>query len=67
MLEGGEKLGPSIIPGNPDASPLIQYVRGKLQPQMPKDEYPLSDEELRVIRMWIAAGAVDDSSGEAQP
>ncbi len=64
MLEGGEKLGPAIVPGNPDASPLIQYVRGELQPQMPKDEYPLSDEELRELRMWIAAGAVDDSNGE---
>ncbi|GMV92704.1 MAG: hypothetical protein AMXMBFR82_24820 [Candidatus Hydrogenedentota bacterium] len=61
MLLGGEKLGPSIIPGNPDASTLIQYVRGVLQPQMPKDEYPLMDDELRLLRMWIAAGAVDDS------
>jgi uncharacterized membrane protein len=62
ILKGGEKLGPAIIPGNPDASTLIQYVRGQLQPQMPKDEYPLIDEELRLLRMWIAAGAVDDST-----
>lgn len=61
LLAGGEKLGPSIIPGNPDASTLIQYVRGVLQPQMPKDEYPLTNEELRLLRMWIAAGAIDDS------
>jgi hypothetical protein len=67
MLKGGEKLGPSIIPGNPDASTVIQYIRGELQPQMPKDEFPLVDDELRTLRMWIAAGATDDSANAIAP
>ena len=67
LLKGGEKLGPAIVPGNPDASTLIKYVRGELQPQMPKDEFPLVDDELRLLRMWIAAGAVDDSDSAGTP
>lgn len=67
MLAGGEKLGPSIVPGNPDASTIVQYIRGQLQPQMPKDELPLVDGELRTLRMWIAAGAVDDSADAETP
>jgi uncharacterized membrane protein len=61
MLEGGEKAGPAIVPGDPDTSPMILYIRGILKPQMPKRQPPLSEEELHVLRMWIQAGAVDDS------
>lgn len=62
MLEGGKKAGPGIVPGDPDASPVVKYIRGELRPQMPKGEDPLTAEELHLIRMWIAAGAVDDSA-----
>ncbi len=62
MIAGGQKAGASIIPGDPDSSPLIQYIRGMLKPQMPKRKPPLSDDELHVLRSWIQAGAVDDSA-----
>ena len=65
LLQGGKKAGPAIIPGNPDASPIIKYLRGAMQPRMPKGEEPLEADEVRLVRMWIAAGAVDDSA--AQP
>ncbi|MCC6695640.1 MAG: hypothetical protein IT365_08415 [Candidatus Hydrogenedentes bacterium] len=65
MLLGGDKAGAAIIPGNPDASPLVKYCRGELQPQMPKGEDPIYPEELRLLRMWIAAGAPDDSATAA--
>lgn len=65
MILGGDKAGASIIPGNPDASPLVKYCRGELRPQMPKGEDPIYPEELRLLRMWIAAGAVDDSAAAA--
>lgn len=65
MLQGGQKSGASIIPGDPDNSPLILYIRGVLKPQMPKRRDPLSEEEVHVLRMWIQAGAVDDSSEAA--
>ncbi|GMV99451.1 MAG: hypothetical protein AMXMBFR84_05900 [Candidatus Hydrogenedentota bacterium] len=66
MLKGGKKSGPSIIPGDPDASPLIRYIRGELQPQMPEDEEPLADDELHLLRQWIAAGARTDGETSAQ-
>ena len=57
VMGEGDKSGPLVIPHDPDASPLVQYIRGELQPQMPRNEPPLSDDDLHVIRMWIAAGA----------
>ncbi|HEY3128489.1 MAG TPA: PSD1 and planctomycete cytochrome C domain-containing protein [Acidobacteriota bacterium] len=77
LLRGGKKAGSAIIPGKPDESPLVQYIEGRRQPQMPKGRAPLSDEEIALFRMWIEAGAVDDSpivdagrdhrSGAAEP
>jgi uncharacterized membrane protein len=61
LLEGGDKYGPAIVPGEPDKSTTVLYSRGLLQPRMPKDEWPLDEEQIHIIRMWIAAGANDDS------
>jgi hypothetical protein len=61
LLKGGEKYGPAIIPGNPDGSTTIKYVRGELLPRMPKEDVPLDPEQVHILRMWIAAGAIDDS------
>ncbi|MBM3290684.1 MAG: DUF1549 domain-containing protein, partial [Candidatus Hydrogenedentes bacterium] len=63
MTEGGKKGGVGIVPGQPDEGSLVKYIRGVMQPQMPKGEDPLTEDQLHVIRQWIAAGAVDDSSG----
>ncbi|MCL4735953.1 MAG: hypothetical protein KJ050_13555, partial [Candidatus Omnitrophica bacterium] len=49
MQEGGS-AGPGVIPGKPDDSSLVQYVRGILQPRMPKEEPPLSEDEVHLIR-----------------
>lgn len=62
MMEGGKKGGKGIVPGKPDEGSLVKYIRGELRPQMPKGEDPLTEGQLHVIRMWIAAGAVDDSA-----
>jgi len=49
-LEGGNS-GPAIVPGDPEASLLIQV-------QSPGDHQgQLSDQELDLIQEWIAAGA----------
>jgi uncharacterized membrane protein len=66
LLKAGEKAGPGVIPGDPDNSSLVQYVRGEFQPRMPKREPPLPVEELHVFRMWIAAGAKNDSPEQMQ-
>lgn len=65
MMKGGKKGGPGIIPGNPDESSIIKYIRGIAKPRMPEDEPPLPDEMLHTLRMWIAAGAPDDSAAPA--
>jgi len=62
LLKGGKKAGPAIVPGKPDESPLVQFVRGLRDPQMPKGNPPLSEDEVHLIRQWIFAGANDDSA-----
>ena len=61
MLMEGKKAGAGVIPGDPDNSSVVKYIRGELKPRMPKRKPALSVEELHVIRMWIAAGAKDDT------
>jgi hypothetical protein len=66
LMKGGKKGGPGIVPGKPDESSIVKYIRGLADgPQMPKGETPLSENELHLIRSWIAAGAVDDSGRTA--
>ncbi len=61
MLRGGRR-GPSVVPGKGSESPLIQFMTGKRQPQMPpKTSIPL--DKIDVIRRWIDQGAkVDDAN-----
>jgi uncharacterized membrane protein len=61
MLEEGKKAGPGVIPGEPDNSSMVKYIRGEFNPIMPEDADPLTEDELHVIRLWIAAGAIDDT------
>src|SRR5665213_1363154 len=62
LKKKGKKAGPGVIPGKPDESAVVQYIRGLADaPQMPKGELILSEQELHLIRSWIAAGAVDDT------
>jgi len=65
LLQGGKKAGPAIVPGKPDESAVVQFVRGLREPQMPKGNPPLSEEDLHLIRQWIFAGARDDSASLA--
>lgn len=55
-LEGGRN-GPVIRPGNGSGSLLIHRVRGEVEPQMPKDEDPLSAAQIALLRLWIDQGA----------
>ncbi len=63
----GKKAGRAIIPGDPDASPFIKYIRGELKPQMPKGEKPISPDELHALRVWIKAGALEGPAPAASP
>lgn len=53
ILRGGALKGPSVLAGNAEASPLIQYLRGEKQPAMPLGEPPLPEEEIALIAAWI--------------
>ncbi|BDI30793.1 hypothetical protein CCAX7_28440 [Capsulimonas corticalis] len=61
LLKGGAR-GPAIVAGKPDASLLVQYVRGIKSPRMPIGNGALSVDEIHLIREWILAGAHDDSA-----
>lgn len=47
----------SVVPGDPAASPMVQYVRGTRNPRMPIGRAPLSEADTKAIEAWIAAGA----------
>ncbi len=55
LLRGGES-GPAVVPGEPDASPIVAKVSGD-RPAMPPVGEPLSRDEIAALRAWIAAGA----------
>ncbi|MCC6671307.1 MAG: PSD1 domain-containing protein [Planctomycetes bacterium] len=54
----GGRSGKVIVPGDPDASPLVQrLVDPDPRRRMPRKEAPLPAGEVAVLRAWIAAGA----------
>jgi ankyrin repeat protein len=63
LLKGGQSKEPAIIPGKPDASPLIRFVTDQVEdlempPMSKRSKYPaLTSEEIGRIKEWIAAGA----------
>ncbi len=65
ILQGG-KRGPSIIPGDPDNSLLIQAVRQTGDLKMPKDS-KLDDQEVADLVAWVKMGAPWDPLDHAKP
>jgi hypothetical protein len=55
-LDGGRN-GPAIRPGNSTRSLLVHRVTGAVEPQMPKDEDPLTPGQVALLRRWIDQGA----------
>ena len=52
---------PVIVPGKPEESPLVRYIRSddpELQMPPPKSHRQLKPEEKELIERWIAEGAV---------
>jgi mono/diheme cytochrome c family protein len=57
---GGESGAPAIVPGDPDASQLIQriIVHDDAERMPPADTKPrLTEKQIETLRKWIAAGA----------
>jgi hypothetical protein len=64
-MKTGGRSGPVLVPGNPQASLLMQrLVAPNPQQRMPRMGEPLAQEELRTIAQWIAAGAPFDGTDE---
>ena len=70
MLKGG-KHGPAIVAGKSDESLLFRMSAHRVNPVMPpvdkKEAKPLTPEELGLLKLWIDAGAKDDSAESPGP
>jgi Tol biopolymer transport system component len=66
-LRAGGDSGPAIVPGDAEASLMMQLVRGDVEPRMPPDDQEgPQGKELQLLTDWINAGApgpADDSAG----
>lgn len=57
MIKGG-KSGPALVPGKPEESLLIKLAgRTAVPPMPPKEDEPLTPEELALVKLWVAQGA----------
>ncbi len=58
MVKGGD-AGPSVIPGNPDESPLIEAIRYKDESLRMPPKTPLSPDQVADFEAWVKMGAPD--------
>jgi len=65
-LDGGRN-GPAIRPGNSARSLLLHRITGVVEPQMPKDEDPLTPAQIALVRRWIDQGARETASSLPAP
>ncbi|MEX1231670.1 MAG: DUF1553 domain-containing protein [Planctomycetaceae bacterium] len=64
VLKGGES-GTVIVAGKPEESPLYEAVRDHYMPPEDEGERPLSDQQVKLVRRWIAGGANFGSAADA--
>jgi len=64
LIAGGESGEASIVPGEPDASPLVKSIEWDGLEMPPKENDRLSEDQIATIRAWIAAGAPWPSDDE---
>ena len=69
LLQAGESGQPSITPGKPEMSYLVEQItaHGEEKPAMPKGRTPLSAVEVGLIERWIRQGAKNDSPAVEGP
>ncbi len=57
-FRGGDSTLPVLVPGKPEESELFRRVTSTDQTErMPADGNPLNEEEIALLRRWIAQGA----------
>ncbi|MFM8892311.1 MAG: DUF1549 domain-containing protein, partial [Planctomycetia bacterium] len=57
-VSGGDGGVPTIVPGDPAASPLMRFISGTGDLAMPPEGAPLSAREVEIVRAWIDQGAI---------
>jgi WD40 repeat protein len=63
--KGGKTAGTDIVvPGDPEASYLVEAIGPEASPRMPYKQPPLSASEIRLIERWVAEGAKFDGGSE---
>ncbi|HSI65484.1 MAG TPA: PSD1 and planctomycete cytochrome C domain-containing protein, partial [Candidatus Saccharimonadia bacterium] len=58
MLIGGDS-GPSLVPGDPDKSKIIEAIRYKNRDMQMPPKNQLTAEQIRDLEKWVAMGAPD--------
>ena len=71
LLSGGDSGSPAIVPGDADASYLLEVIAcDDGEPEMPpagSNATVLNAEQVQLIRRWITEGAINDSPKAAVP
>lgn len=68
LIAGGESGKPAIVAKQPDQSKLLADITptgGKVK-MPPEGRRPLAENEIELVRRWIAEGAVNDSPASTQ-
>ncbi|HEV3146761.1 MAG TPA: WD40 repeat domain-containing protein [Gemmataceae bacterium] len=64
----GSQNGPVVLAGKSAESPIVLYLGKTKKPFMPpKDEEPLTPQELALIKLWIDQGAKPPSGSGERP
>ena len=67
MLSGGESGSQAIVPGDPEASYLLELITPTNgEADMPAGKPPLDEASVLLFRRWIEQGAKDDSPHSAR-
>lgn len=57
LILGGESGEPSVVPGKPEESPLLDAIRWIGLEMPPKENDRLTTKQIDAVRIWIAGGA----------
>jgi WD40 repeat protein len=67
LMKGG-KSGVAIVPGKSSESLIVKLLGRTQKPAMPpKDEEPITPNELALVKLWIDQGAKPPASGYERP
>ncbi len=67
LLAGGESGEKAVVPGKPEVSHLVaQIVPKDGKAAMPEGKKPLADNDIDLIKRWVAQGAADDTPANAR-